>query len=65
MSNATQFKRLDAAATWREFAKEASDDVERNRCIALAAWNVWDSARLRKQQGVRSVLTAKAMETAQ
>lgn len=50
---ALQFRRLRAAATWREYAREATDPAERKRCIALAVWNVWDSARLRKLRGAR------------
>ena len=60
MNIATQFKRLNAAATWRAYAAETNNDALRKRYIYLATWNIWDSARLRKLYGVRKFTLAAA-----
>jgi hypothetical protein len=49
-----QWKRLNAAAALREIATEKDvTPKQRTSLLQIANWNVWESARLRRELGAR------------
>lgn len=54
MTTAKQFKHLNSASALRQIAlDEETEPKKRAALLKIALWNVWESARLRKEMGVR------------
>jgi hypothetical protein len=48
-----QWKRLNAAALMRRDAMDPEYAAQRESLLRCANWNVWESARLRRELGAR------------